>query len=123
MILYVKLWYAVGKIRRLEIKTDSPTISKTSERLLLAASKGYKLQSLDFKTAFLQGKSLEREVIFVPPNNLVKYENFKIISWRLNKSMYGLVDDARNFNRESGVHLTKQCIFILMAQKLFEYSC
>ena len=91
-----------GDMETIEIKTDSPTISKPSERLLLtvAASKGYKLQSLDFKAAFLQGKTLEREVIVVPPKDLVKYENGKRILWRLNKSMYGLVDAARNFNRE-----------------------
>ena len=65
----------------IEIKTDSPTISKPSEILLLtvAASKGYKLQSLDFKAAFLQGKTLDREVIVVPPKDLVKYENGKRI--------------------------------------------
>ena len=71
----------------------------------MAASKGYKLQSLDFKAAFLQGKALDREVIVVPPKDLVKYENGKRILWRLNKSMYGLVDAARNFNREIGTDL------------------
>ena len=91
-----------GDMETIEIKTDSPTIAKPSERILLsvAACKGWKLQSLDFKAAFLQGKPLEREVIVVPPRDLLKYENGKRILWRLNKSMYGLVDAARNFNKK-----------------------
>ena len=91
-----------GDMESIEIKTDSPTIAKPSERILLsvAASKCWKLQSLDFTAAFLQGKSLEREVIVVPPPDLLKYENGKRVLWRLNKSMYGLVDAARNFNKK-----------------------
>ena len=55
---------------------DSPTILKAGERILLtmAASKGYKLRSPDFKAAFLQGKDLEREVIVVPSPDLINYE-------------------------------------------------
>ena len=91
-----------GDMESVEIRTDSPTICKASERLLLtvAASKGYKLQSLDFKAAFLQGKDLEREVILIPPKDLIRYENGVRVLWRLNKAMYGLVDASRNFNQQ-----------------------
>ena len=43
-----------GDMETIEIRTDYLTKSKPIERLLLtvAASKGYKLQSLDFKAAF-----------------------------------------------------------------------
>ena len=78
-----------GDMESIEIKTDSPTISKAGERILLtvAASKGYKLRSLDFKAAFLQGKDLEREVIVIPPPDMLEYENGKRILWKLNKAM------------------------------------
>ena len=91
-----------GDMESVDIKTDSPTISKASERILLtvAASKGFKLQSLDFKAAFLQGKPLDREVIVIPPKDLIRWENGKRMLWRLNKSMYGLVDASRNFNQQ-----------------------
>ena len=96
-----------GDMESLEIRTDSPTICKASERMLLtvAASKGFKLQSLDFKAAFLQGKDLEREVIVIPPKDLIRYDNGERVLWRLNKAMYGLVDASRNFNKQLDVDL------------------
>ena len=50
-------------------RTDSPTCSKGSLRLglAIAASKGWKINSLDFTSAFIQGQDIERELYFFPP--------------------------------------------------------
>ena len=50
-------------------RTDSPTCRRESVRIMLTilSSKGWKLQSIDFKTAYLQGQPIEREIFIVPP--------------------------------------------------------
>ena len=50
-------------------RTDSPTCSKGSLRLglTIAASKKWKLYSLDFTSAFVQGQDIERELYLLPP--------------------------------------------------------
>ena len=82
----------------IEVKTDAPTISTLSARLLLSvvAMKKWKMLSLDFKAAFLQS-NVDREVIVIPPHDLVKYENGNRVLWSLKKRMYGLVDASRGF--------------------------
>ena len=47
---------ARGDMEKVEIKVDSPTAAKQSMRcfLSIAATKGWKIQSLDFTGAFLQ---------------------------------------------------------------------
>ena len=77
-----------------DFKTDSPTCSREGTRLALAliAANKWKLKSLDVKTAFLQGDSINRTVYVRPPaeakTNLV---------WKLNKTVYGLADASRNW--------------------------
>ena len=65
-------------------RTDSPTCSREGIRITLAAiaCNGWKLKSLDIKTAFLQGKPMEREV-YLKPTKEANSENL----WLL-KSMY-----------------------------------
>ena len=77
----------------IEVKTDAPTISTLSARLLLSvvAMKKWKMLSLDFKAAFLQS-FVDREVVVIPPHDLVKYENGNRVLWSLKKRIYGLVD-------------------------------
>ena len=59
----------------------------------VAANEGFKLRSFDIRAAFLQAKSLDREVFLLPPKD-VRNEG-KI--WKLNKSLYGLNDASRKF--------------------------
>ncbi|XP_066913250.1 uncharacterized protein [Clytia hemisphaerica] len=75
-------------------KTDSPTCSKEGLRLALTiiASNNWTLNSLDVKTAFLQGKEIDREVFVQPP----KEANTKYL-WRLSKTVYGLADASRSW--------------------------
>ena len=61
-------------------QTDSLACSKESQRLALAliAASQRECKSMDIKTAFLQGKLLEREVFMKPP----KEANTKKVSMR-----------------------------------------
>ena len=76
----------------LNIKTDSPTIQKENFRLMcsLAVTSGWKIHSLDIKSAFVQGDDIERAVHLVPPPEA---DTNKL--WRLKRSVYGLVDAPR----------------------------
>lgn len=75
-------------------RTDSPTCSKDGFRLTLTiiAAHSWILNSLDVKTAFLQGEKIERELYVKPP----KEANTDKI-WRLNKTVYGLKDASRSW--------------------------
>ena len=77
------------------VQSDSPTCYKESVRILLAviASKSWKLHSLDIKTAFLQGRVMDRDVYLRPP-----YEaNCKGHVWKLERCVYGLADTTRDW--------------------------
>ena len=52
-----------------EFQRDSPMCKRESVRLSLAilSTMAWKLQSIDVKTAFLQGKAIERNVYLKPP--------------------------------------------------------
>ena len=72
----------------IDIRKDSTTCCKENFRLLLAivVTNKWKVHSLDIKSAFLQGKNIDRELYLKPPSeagikNLCK----------LNISVYGLV--------------------------------
>ena len=73
-------------------RTDSPTCSREGVRiaLTLIASNSWKLNSIDVKTAFLQGNPIEREVFVKPPK-----EAGTNGLWKLNKCVYGLADASR----------------------------
>ena len=75
-------------------RKDSPTCMRESVRLMLMimSSKKWKLNSIDFKTAFLQGDPIERVVHVRPPKEANRPPG-KI--WRLNKTVYGLRDAPR----------------------------
>ena len=77
------------------LKTDSPTCSRESMRLVMltASLMNWKLQTLDFTSAFLQGDSINREVFLkLPPD--VGSENEV---WRLKRCIYGLNDAPRSW--------------------------
>ena len=73
------------------IDKESPTVGKDSLRVLLStvSNKGWKLRSIDIKTAFLQGEEIRREVFVKPPVEANCTANH---IWKLKKSVYGLTD-------------------------------
>ena len=79
-----------------DIKTDSPTCAKESLRVSLAliASRKWKLRSIDIKSAFLQGKKIDREVHLAPPVEAGEDDD---VVWRLNTCIYGLTDASRTW--------------------------
>jgi hypothetical protein len=78
------------------VRSDSPTVGKSSMRVLLAlaANFGWKVRTTDIKSAFLQGKILDREVFLIPPKE-AEVETGYI--WKLKRCLYGLNDAARQF--------------------------
>jgi hypothetical protein len=78
-----------------EVRTDSPTVSKQALRVAIAVTvaKGWKICSVDAKSAFLQGTNIEREV-FVKPLKEFKRKFGKAL-WKLRKVPYGLKDAPR----------------------------
>ena len=78
-----------------EYPKESPTMQKYSLRALLtiASAKGWPIETVDVKSAFLQGTQLEREVFVKPP----KESNTPNKLWLLNKCLYGLRDASRQW--------------------------
>ena len=98
-------------------KTDSPTFSREANRLTLAIIAGmkWKLNSLDVKTAFLQGDQIDR-VVYVRPPIEAKTETV----WKLNKTVYGLADASRNWYTKLRNELIKLgCIPCKIDQGIF----
>jgi hypothetical protein len=80
------------------IRSDSPTTHKDSLKLALsiAANENFDIMSADIKSAFLQGKALDRKVYVIPPVE-AKLDG-KL--WLLEKGAYGLIDGSRLFYLE-----------------------
>ena len=78
------------------LEKTSPTCRKDSIRVLLtiSASFGWKLRVIDIKTAFLQGRTLERNVYLLPPKEAEVECGFV---WKLNQCVYGLTDASRHW--------------------------
>lgn len=78
-----------------EVQSDSPTATKESLRAILsiAATRGWKLHTIDIKAAFLQGKPIERDVYLRPPREAAVEGRL----WKLIKPAYGLNDAARSW--------------------------
>ena len=76
------------------VRGDSPTCSREGVRISLAiiSSNNWILNSLDIKTAFLQGGPIDREVFVIPPKEAMTNK-----IWKLNKAIYGLNDASRNW--------------------------
>lgn len=85
-----------GFQEKVDIQSDSPTGSKECMRLALViiASKGWILHSLDVKAAFLQGTAIERAVFLKPPQEAAAAVGRV---WKLKKCVYGLNDAARTW--------------------------
>ena len=78
-----------------EVRTDSSTIPKQALRVALAmtVAKGWRICSLDTKSAFLQSTNIEREVFAKPPKEFKG--KFGKTVWRLEKVLDGLKDATR----------------------------
>ena len=72
---------------------DSPTCTKEAFRMTLAiiATKNWKCNSIDIKAAFLQGKSINRDVYLKPPKEFRVHGTI----WKLKTTVYGLNDASR----------------------------
>ena len=79
-----------------DVRKDSPTIGKSTMRLFLtiAALKGWIVKTTDIKSAFLQGKVLDRDVYLMPPKEAGVHDG-KL--QKLRRCLYGLNDAARQF--------------------------
>ena len=87
-----------------DFRTDSPTCAKETLRimLMLIGSYSWQCNSLDIKSAFLQGNAIEREVFVKPPK---QFEDGKL--WKLCKTVYGLCDAPRAWYMSVKGALTK----------------
>lgn len=79
-----------------EIRKDSPTVGKGAIRMFLsiAALEQWTVKTTDIKSAFLQGKTLERDIHIKPPKESKTPQG---IVWKLKHTLYGLKDGARQF--------------------------
>ena len=79
-----------------KIKSDSPTCTKESLRLILniIPSMNWMIQSIDIKSAFLQSQHIDRDVYVKPPKEAGVHQS-KV--WKLNTTIYGLTDASRSW--------------------------
>ena len=75
-------------------RTDSPTCCKGNLRIVISiiTSKFWKINSLDFKCAFLQGKRIDRNIYVKPP---LEIHSDKL--WKPETTVYGLKDASRTW--------------------------
>lgn len=78
------------------LQVDSPTISKSGMNILFMITGMYKwiIRTTDIRSAFLQGRVLERDVFIKPPEE-AGVKDGRI--WKLRKCLYGLADASRQF--------------------------
>ena len=76
-------------------RSDSPTVDRISNKILyaIAGNEGWKIETIDVTSAFLQGEDIDREVFVTPP----KEADMKGIIWKMVKSGYGLYDAGRKW--------------------------
>ena len=87
-----------------DLRKDSPTCSKESVRLVLAfaSAQNWSCQTIDVKSAYLQGNNISRDVFLRPPP---EFDNGML--WKLKKTIYGLSDAARQWYLRVKDELTK----------------
>ena len=78
------------------VQRDSPTVGKGALKvfLFIAAGEEWTVKTTDIKSAFLQGKEIDRDVFLKPP---VESNTKEGIIWKLKHCLYGLKDGARQF--------------------------
>jgi len=84
--------------------TNSPTCSKETIRIALAtmSANGWNCKSLDVKSAFLQGKLIERDIFLKPPKEA---KTDKV--WKCKKAVYGLNEASRHWYDKVKEELSK----------------
>jgi Reverse transcriptase (RNA-dependent DNA polymerase) len=77
------------------VSSDSPVASSAAQRLVLALldEKKWISNSWDFTIAFVQGKSLTRDIFVVPPIDFVGSH----VVWRLKNPIYGIVSAPKSW--------------------------
>ena len=87
---------AKGFQEEVAIRSDSPTVGKSTFRLILtvAVAEKWKVKTVDITSAFLQGSDMDRCVLVKPPKEAGLDKN-KV--WKLKKPLYGLNDASRKF--------------------------
>ena len=112
-----------------ELCSDSPTLTRDSRMLLLQTicSKNWVVQSFDITTAFLRGKSDDRELAMEAPHELKEMMNMdKSQVCLLQGNAYGRVDAPLLFYREFRkrleevgftAHPLDNCLFLLRNEK------
>lgn len=103
-----------------EIQSDSPTVTKSVIKLFLALCVSFQwlVKSTDIKSAFLQGKDMDRDLYIQPPKGFETPGKL----WKLKKCLYGLNDAARKFYlsvKESLVSLG--CVVSNLEPAIFVY--
>ena len=101
-------------------ETDSPTCSKEVIRLTLSVitTKDWSCNALDVKTAFLQGRLLERQIFLKPPKEA---KTLKL--WKLRKAVYGLNEASRYWYQRVYDELMKIVVLrSLYDEALFYYK-
>ena len=77
-----------------DVRKDSPTCGRENVRLLLAltSSCNWRINTMVIKSAFLQGKSIEKDLFIKPP----KEANTNKL-WKLKTTVFGLCDAPREW--------------------------
>ena len=99
------------------VHSDSPTIGKCAIRLFLciAVALCWPVKTIDIKSAFLQGRELDRDVFIKPPP--------EAFIWKLRRCLYGLNDAARQFYISINHALKSQgCIQSQLDPSLFYFK-
>ena len=80
------------------LRTDSPTCSRESLRLvwMTAGVMSWRVETIDFTAAFLQGDKIEREVYLRMPNDVCPSTHV----WKLKRCIYGLNDAPRSWYKK-----------------------
>ena len=78
-----------------QVPSDSPTGAKSTLRTVLAitANEGWIIETTDIKAAFLQSRTINRNVYILPPPE-ARQDG---ILWKLKKTVYGLDDASREW--------------------------
>jgi hypothetical protein len=79
----------------------APVVKQKTLRLLMALSAqyDYHIHKMDVKTAFLHG-DLESEVFIQPPKNVIRPPGLEDHVWLLHRSLYGLRQAPRCWNKK-----------------------
>ena len=86
---------ARGFQETLKPQSDSPTVSKESFKMFMAvaANSNFMLASVDIRAAFLQSRTLDRDIFMKPPPDIRRAG----LIWKLKKPLYGLDDASCKF--------------------------